>query len=825
MLLLVLLLALLTGCAATPYPMLPSDPPSGRPPPGEPLPTLALEQGAPLGQTFTTYDAGLDGFSVWLRPDPAAPATGELVLTLHARPPAPALANAATAPAADMPLATVRLPADQIAAPGWYHFPFAPRQGWQPTDYMLRLTLTGAGGVLVGHADGAAYLDGAAYQHGTPLADAQLLVRPTFQPAVLLFGMGARALLAWLPLLAFCGLLFVLPGWVVLGALWPAALPWPARAGLAIGVSVALYPLLLLWAHTVGLQPGAWAVWLVLLPSVGALLWQQRALRPWSALRGWRGSAAFWPDCALLLVLALVFGVRLWAAVPLSVPLWGDSYHHTLIAQLLLDRGGLFQQWQPYAELESLSYHFGFHSAVAAFCWLTGRSLPGAMVDMGQVFNGLAVLALYPLAWRAGGTRWAGVGAVLVAGLLTAMPMSYTNWGRYTQLAGQTMLPAAVLLLWGALTMQPWRRGALTLAGVVLAGLFLTHYRVVLFAACFVPALLLFEGRAVPWRGWAGRLALLGVVAGLLVAPWALNLFGSRLLALAASIAAVAGEPDAQATRVAAIAINNNIGELTRYLPLLVWLLLPLALTWAAWRRARGVLLVALWWFCCLLLVNPHWFGLPGAGTITNFALLIAAYIPASVLLGCAGAWLLLPLLARWQGALLAGALLLVLAGWGVSQRADDVQPEPHALATRADLRAAAWIASETPADAHFLVHTFFAHEAVVVGTDGGWWLPLLAHRTTMLPPASYDSEQGPQPAYQSWVNQLPATIQAEGLDDPATLALLQARGITHVYIGQQHGRVTYTGAPTLTPTELLASPHFHLRYHQDRVWIFAFVP
>jgi hypothetical protein len=38
--------------------------------------------------------------------------------------------------------------------------------------------------------------------------------------------------------------------------------------------------------------------------------------------------------------------------------------------------------------------------------------------------------------------------AVLAAGLLTPMPMYYVNRGRYTQLAGQVVLPAA---LWSAM--------------------------------------------------------------------------------------------------------------------------------------------------------------------------------------------------------------------------------------------------------------------------------------------------------------------------------------------------------------------------------------
>ena len=96
---------------------------------------------------------------------------------------------------------------------------------------------------------------------------------------------------------------------------------------------------------------------------------------------------------------------------------------------------------------------------------------PQAVLWMGQVLNGLAVLALYPLGTRIGGNRWAGVTAVLIGGLLSPMPMGYVNWGRYTQLAGQAILPAAIWLSWVALDSpkRDWR--VMALAWVALGGL------------------------------------------------------------------------------------------------------------------------------------------------------------------------------------------------------------------------------------------------------------------------------------------------------------------------------------------------------------------
>jgi hypothetical protein len=106
----------------------------------------------------------------------------------------------------------------------------------------------------------------------------------------------------------------------------------------------------------------------------------------------------------------------------------GADVGRWLSTQLLLDHGGLFTRWAPYAPISSFTYHFGFHSAVAALAWLTGWSASQAVLWGGQILNALATLSLYPLAVRlADGSRWAGAVAVLLPALLWPMPMFYVN--------------------------------------------------------------------------------------------------------------------------------------------------------------------------------------------------------------------------------------------------------------------------------------------------------------------------------------------------------------------------------------------------------------
>jgi hypothetical protein len=230
---------------------------------------------------------------------------------------------------------------------------------------------------------------------------------------------------------------------------------------------------------------------------------------------------------------------------------------------------------------------------------------------------------------------------------------------------------------------------------------------------------------------------------------------------------------------------------------------------------------VSIWWFLLLVATNPDWLYLPGSGSISNFALFIAVYIPAGALIGdMIGQWIAHRSSHFWK---LSLTILVIAFGlWGALKRLGDLNINAHALITRPDIRAMAWIRENTPKSAKFLINSFFAYGgSVVVGSDGGWWLPLLAGRANTVPPLNYGVEKGPRPDYRIWVNELTAQVQQFGIDSSEVLKLLKDRAVTHIYIGQQGGAVNYKGPKTLDPNVLLKSSHYRLIYHQDRVWIF----
>lgn len=757
-------------------------------------------------------DDGLTGVEIFLSPETAG--SGEIQLHLRAD------------PHSFTDLAVSALALDAVTAPGWVRFNFPPQNDSRQKDYYVLLELQGTGSARVDTAPGDTYLDGALYQNGSPL-DAQMTFRLVYAPGQLFRGLMSLGG-GWLGILGIAIFLFIIPGWALLMLLWPGwnTLAWGEKLGLAAGLSLALYPLLFLWTDLIGLHLGALYAWLPPLVGLGILLW--RYVPSWKAKKSQISNLRLdLPDLALFILLALIFATRFWVIRSLDVPMWGDSYQHTMIAQLLVDNGGLFNSWQPYAELQTFTYHFGFHTAVAVFHWVSGLNLPQSVLWTGQILNALAIVALYPLAMRVAGNRWAGVGAVLVAGLLAPMPMYYVNWGRYTQLAGQVILPGAIYLAWATLEVQTRNWRLIGLVWIILAGLALTHYLVSIFAALFFVAFFLLRVQRETVRALLINITLLFTGFMVLFLPWLVHVFLGRL-------PQIFGYYVTAPTKAASTFLQdfNVIGDIYFYLPAILWALLFLCIAWGFWRREKSVTLMGLWWLINLLATNPQWLHLPGAGVITNFTLFIASYIPAGVLIGAGFGWLHLSLQnkffsklypdRRWIYSFLLLLLVTNIGAWSARQRLDDMQVMSGALVARPDIRAVEWIRENTPKNARFLVNSFFAYgDTVIVGSDGGWWLPMLAERQTTLPPLTYGSERGPRADYILWIDTLTSEIQNKGVTHPDTLALLRKRHVRYIYVGQRQGHVNYGGPYALDPDKLLSSSLFRPIYHQDRVWIF----
>jgi hypothetical protein len=777
-----------------------------------------LDSDGALGQTFVARFDGLSGIGLQIKTQE----DGEGIIKLGLR----------ASPEAKDNLREVALPLSAINESGYTNFYFLPVPESNQKDFYFHLWLLGNGSVLVGTAPGSSYLDGAMLQAGQPM-DAQLTFQTIYGPRLMLIGL-IQEVLTWL-FYSLAGIfLFIIPGWGTLSWSFPG---WELKSfwektGLSTGLSLVIYPLLFLWCSVIGIRISALYTWLPALVGSGLILARNRHVFSSKFKPDWRALQPGWTDLSMGFILICITLTRYWVIRSIDYPLWGDSYQHTMMAQLLVDHQGLFKSWAPYAEMQSFTYHFGFHSLVAVFHWLTKLPVIQAVLWVGQILNVLAVLALYPLSQRVARNPWAGVFTVLLAGLVFSMPMFYVNWGRYTQLAGLAILPALIVIAWDFLDQQCLSRRLLFLITFITAGMFITHVRVLIIALVFFVAYLLLNFRANTWKNTFFRGAAIGVGTILLALPWIINLSSGKLPAIFQSQITTLPVGLAQNGSSA-----SSIGNLFSYLPAWAWLIIPIAIGWGLWRKDKGIALISLWWYLVFLVANPQWLNLPGEGILTGFAVMISAYLPASIVLGATVSQIIQQLeikgfvdekqnyrFNRLTQAYLKPLLfvtVLCVSLVGMSRRFNDLQVSQHTLATRADLRAARWIKENTPENAGFLVNSFFAYnDTAIVGSDGGWWLPLIADRRTTLPPLTYASELGQRPDYREQINQLTKLIQENGIGDTEVLKEFADRHIYYVYIGQQQGSVNST-SPLIDQNEINSDPNFIPVYYRDRVWIF----
>ncbi|NUM45629.1 MAG: hypothetical protein HUU38_13065 [Anaerolineales bacterium] len=695
------------------------------------------------------------------------------------------------------------------------------------TAYSLVLSTDSPTPLTLRAAPGNTYLHGSAYQNGAPLPDAQLAFRLVYDP--LLMGWGVLKEMVGYVGLLFVGLfLFVVPGWALLAALWRG---WEALDGMeklaaSAGLSVALYPVMLLWAYVVHLPLG---VWFASPAGVGAvyLLWKRFKSPPPPTHQRTNHPLTQPTTFLSLLILFILLLARLWAIRGLEIPLWGDSYQHAMITQLVVENGGLFQSWAPYEPYTTLTVHFGFYAGTATWIWLTGMDVNRAVLVVGQLFNGVAVLALYPLGKRlANGNPWGGLGALVVGGVLL-LPAYYVNWGRYSQLTGQVILPVALWLAWKTLEADAFDWKKVLISGLALAGMTLSYYRMPFFFAGFVVILLLgwglpswrFQLRA--WGAMILRLGGVGLIGVGLFLPWADGLLGGNL-----GDFVVAGVVKTQQAEVV-LRDFETWRTVPLYYPKWALGLSGLAFLLALVRKKWLVVLLPVWLGLLPLYILGQLVNMPGANMIQNFTVQIALYLPIAFLIGELLAWGTAWSNARWKGVGAWGATLLVLflLGSALKSQLNIVNQPLSAIVTVPDLRAMAWIQTHTPPDARFLVEGFRIYGGTsAVGADAGWWIPLLTGRKNTMPPQyPMFTEQSVPPDYSKQVVELVKVLEETSPTDPPWQAALCAAGVTHAYFGQQQGQAG-VGVPQLfSPEELEGLGVFERVYFEDRVRIYAF--
>lgn len=477
-----------------------------------------------------------------------------------------------------------------------------------------------------------------------------------------------------------------------------------------------------------------------------------------------------------------------------------------MITRLILDNGGFPPSYSPFIYIDNSQYHAGFHSLLASFQWMTNLELHRGMLLLGQVINTLAALAVFLLAVQLTGNRLVGIFAALITGIFTPMPAYFTSWGRYTQLAGLVILPVCFVLIKWVLEYLPtqaaagvttedatiyrkqslfkWWGGVLT-AGVLCAGLFITHYRVAAFLGCLALAYLLIRaitevrGKQLPRD--LGIVALVVVIALLLAFPWIPGTFSNLVLP---RLASWTGQAVETFNTFAWPYLTAGLGSYTLALA-------GLGLIWASVKRDWFFLILVAWTALMFILANPGRLGLPGSGFINNTSVQISLYIPVAIM----GGYLL--------GQMLATLHRLIPSGWripvnlavifatipliiiGARTMIPLLNPVTF-LFRQTDYEAMQEIATSVPPGEVVAVNPFAWGYGLYAGNDGGYWISALAGRQTMPPPVLYGLENDREAVkHTSRLSQ--QLIEKSGQPDELA-SLMRQEGINYLYVGAKGG-------------------------------------
>jgi hypothetical protein len=586
--------------------------------------------------------------------------------------------------------------------------------------------------------------------------------------------------------------LFFLPGaaLLVMSGTWARWLGLQ-RYAVAVGLSVAFWPVLFYTARflvpQIALTPPIIGGALLLMASVtGWGLWRYRAF-------SWRLERLEWVAVAVLL---LTFVSRFWFVSIYSFPAWSDSLHHTLLTQLTAESGRLPFTLEPYFPNNLRMYHLGLYAISGTAASLTSVPAHVALLWTAQFFNALCGVGIYLVLDRYASRPGAIVG-LAIAGLFSVHPALWVNWGRFTQLSAQVMLPLAWIFMLDLFPQIPRQMPGqfaaasqsrvtfwpVFFAALTAAAVFLFHFRVAAFYLLLVGVTIVYLfwlARSWPERGVISTMIGSVAVLALLIILPVLWEAGTNYLAARLNVA-TPPSPVQQAQ------IRQNYFEFPLssipYLAAPVWMLLlaGIGALVGLWRRNWLIGSSLIWVLLLIILGNLYLLNIPVLSVTNLGAILIMAYLPLSLIVGAAAGTLVAPLplqLRRWAVAIGLTALLLASLP-AVRTRATAVEEYRH-FVTPADLPAMSWIQDNVPPGATFAINTYFWLPNFAHGTDAGYWLPYFTGHNIVTSSRIYDGSTA------EYRQQVLARSQAvERLKkDLAALDDLRDLGVTHIYIG-----------------------------------------
>lgn len=507
---------------------------------------------------------------------------------------------------------------------------------------------------------------------------------------------------------------------------------------------------------------------------------------------------------ALWFMLVIYFLINLWSIRNEVAGSGSDSYHHTLITQMIIDNGRLPHDFGQFFPIISFTYHFGFHTTAAFLGWTSKIPTILLILVVGKILVILCSASISLLTEKITGNRWAGLISAVVV-LICIFPSHMLEWGRYTQLTGLTITIVFTTFFWLWIENNfTWKE--VPLLALLAAGIGLSHYRVVTMAIIGAITIFCIDGLRNSKRiSWNKVLVRGGILIGttlLFVAPWLLHIWLSDQTGY--EIITNPMDPKYYTWK--------RLGEIVLNYPTNIPLLSLLAICMIiGWIKKSKVVITFTIWFILLLLPSRYAF------IIDATSVRISLFIPLAVIIGTISPSI--PALFirscndvhRVYKTIMPIFLAVLYIGGAITAIFTPLIHDGYLR--KNDLKAMEFIKEYIPTDAYFMVnlYRFPFSDILMVGSDAGYWIPLLANRKAVAPPMIFTFERVSDPGYADNLRQL------EGLNgdlvSDESLNILRKEGITHIYTGVRGGPIN--------PEKLLLSSDYRLIYQDDGVFIF----
>ena len=723
---------------------------------------------------------------------------------------------------------TINVPALSNNLPITINIPGQKNPGGQ--NFYILLTKE-SGSIQVNGRNEDAYPLGAAYINEQPV-NADIAFRLSYNYDLPALIQDTIKVFSNIWIIAPLFVLLWLPGWLLLDySGFRSRFDFGEQIAISTGLSLALVPVVMLWTTTLKIRwsresvvfTAGFLIALFITRLLNSYITSKRDRpkldtsqsgdrpTPLSKIIPIISSKSF----ALILIFLASLAIRLIMVRDLATPAWVDSVHHALITRLILNAGGYPSTYLPYWDISSTAYHTGFHSIAATFTWLTNLDLAQSLLILGQVLNALCVFSVYLFTTRLTRSSSAGLLAAIITGFLTPMPAYYTSWGRYTELTGLLILPVVLGLI------QLWMDGntnkrngwIISLGAIAAGGLFMIHYRVIVFLVCLIFSFVLYhilfrreviQIKPVRLLLFVFTMAVFGIVS---VFPWFFQTFTTTFL------------PKVGTSVTASVSFFQDFSwpYLTSAFGKQAMVFAGLGLLWSLIKRRSFPFIISLWILLLVFLANLDALKLPGGGLITNTSVEIMLFIPISIL----GGYFIDQILINWKPLIPRQliipyfTILFFIFGFvsylGARQLVAIINPVTI-LSREADIPAIQWVSEYIPENETLVINPFAWGYGLYAGNDGGYWISPLSGRVTLPPPVLYGLGSG----YKS-INQQCQEIISSCTDPTAFWKLLNTQNLHYVYIGAKGG--------VIPPEKLATSGLFNVLYHQDGVWILGIKP